>query len=135
MQEKSCGAIIFRYKRGKLEFLLVKQKSMNWGFAKGHVIRGESETQTALREIKEETNLDVDLLKGFRESGYFYMKRTKKQVVFFLARARPDQVVTPQAVEILDYCWVDFDKANELLKFHNVKMMLERAYMYILKNE
>jgi bis(5'-nucleosidyl)-tetraphosphatase len=135
MQEKSCGAIIFRNKKGKLQFLLVKQKSLNWGFAKGHVIRGESEEQTALREIKEETQLDVELVKGFRVSGFFYMRKTKKQVVFFLAKAKPDQKVVPQESEILEYCWEEYDGAKEKLRFTNVKKMLEDAYIHILKNE
>ena len=54
--EKSCGAIIF----DKDKILVIQQKEGHWGFPKGHVEEGETEVETAIREIKEETNLDVN---------------------------------------------------------------------------
>jgi len=136
MAEKSCGAIIFRYIKGEVEFLLVKQKSMNWGFAKGHVEKGETEIETALREVKEETNLDVDILPYFKEQVYFFMRKTKKQVIFFLAKVKPDSAnMKLQETEILDATWATYQESKQLLKFTNTKQMLEKAYIHILKNE
>ncbi len=54
--EKSCGTIIFNQDN---LVLLIADLDGNWGFPKGHVKEGESEEETALRETKEETNLDV----------------------------------------------------------------------------
>ena len=56
--EKSCGCIIIEDKK----VLLIKQTNGVWGFPKGHVEENETELQTAEREVKEETNIDVKTL-------------------------------------------------------------------------
>ena len=54
--EKSCGGIVYRKFHGNTEILLIKHiKSGYWSFPKGHVENGETEEETAKREIKEET--------------------------------------------------------------------------------
>lgn len=55
--EKSCGCIII----GDEKVLLVKQTKGHWGFLKGHVEADETEVETAIREVKEETNVDVEV--------------------------------------------------------------------------
>ena len=56
--EKSCGAVVFRKYHGNIELLLIKHVvGGHWSFPKGHVEAGESERQTALREVREETGL------------------------------------------------------------------------------
>ena len=58
--EKSCGAIVYRRHHGNLEILLIKHvNSGHWSFPKGHVEEGETEVETATREIKEETGIEV----------------------------------------------------------------------------
>ena len=68
LYEKSCGAVIFYKSRQNTKILLVKNSNGRyWSFPKGHIEDGENEHQTAIREIKEETGLDVVIEKGFRE--------------------------------------------------------------------
>ena len=50
-REKSCGCIIIN----KNKVLLIKQTKGHWGFPKGHVEKDETEIETAIREVKEET--------------------------------------------------------------------------------
>ena len=58
--EKSCGGIVYRKFHGNTEILLIKHiKSGYWSFPKGHVENSETEEETAKREIKEETGIDV----------------------------------------------------------------------------
>ena len=58
--EKSCGAIVYRKYHGNTEILLIKHiNSGHWSFPKGHVENDETEPETAIREIKEETGLDI----------------------------------------------------------------------------
>ena len=61
-KEKSCGCIVFN--DGKV--LLVRHNKGHWDFPKGHVEPGETEEQTAKREVKEETNIDVEINTNFR---------------------------------------------------------------------
>ena len=58
-REKSCGCIIIN----KNKVLLIKQTKGHWGFPKGHVEKDETEIETAIREVKEETGLDIKDLK------------------------------------------------------------------------
>ena len=58
--EKSCGAIVFRKYHGNTELLLIKHANGgHWSFPKGHVEPGETEEETAAREVKEEVAIDV----------------------------------------------------------------------------
>ena len=69
MHEKSCGAIVYRKSHGNIEILLIKHvNSGHWSFPKGHVEGSETEIETAKREIKEETAIDVMIDPTFRET-------------------------------------------------------------------
>jgi tRNA nucleotidyltransferase (CCA-adding enzyme) len=72
---KKCGIIL--YDSDAKKYLLVHgHKSHKWGFPKGHMEKGETEEQTALRELEEETGIlvhDHTLKKKirFRNNVYF----------------------------------------------------------------
>lgn len=52
LYESSCGAVIFHDIKGEVRYLLIKNKrSAHWGFPKGHIERGETKEQTAIREV------------------------------------------------------------------------------------
>ena len=63
--EHSCGIVLFHENK----VLLLKYKGGgHWDFPKGHIENNESETETALRELKEETGIsEVTLFSDFRE--------------------------------------------------------------------
>ena len=86
-EEKSCGAIVFRCPADKLEVLLLKHRNGHWDFPKGHVEPGESEQETALREVREESGLTVEIAgAGFRQLiRYSPARDSMKDVVFFIA--------------------------------------------------
>ena len=119
--EKSCGAVIYRVtERGEIRILLVKNRNGKcWTFPKGHIESGESEEQTALREIMEETGLSVELVPGFRKiSTYRPFGKIKKTAVFFLAKAQKS-VVSMQQTEIDYYLWVSLDEAMKMCRHEN----------------
>ena len=64
--EKSCGAVVFTRINSEIKYLLIRNLTGIYGFPKGHVKQGETEEETALREIFEEVGLSVKLLPGFR---------------------------------------------------------------------
>ena len=83
IKEKSCGAIVYRKYHGNTEILLIKHiNSGHWSFPKGHVERGETEVQTAHREILEETNIDTIFSKKrySQNSSVFYSKGKKHKL-------------------------------------------------------
>ena len=66
--EKSCGVIVYRRNQEHIDLLLVKNRyGGHWSFPKGHVEGNETEVQPALREVLEETGLEVRLQSGFRQ--------------------------------------------------------------------
>ena len=58
-KEKSCGAVVYKIINNQIFFLIEKMQRGHFSIPKGHVENNETEIETALREIKEETNLDV----------------------------------------------------------------------------
>lgn len=132
LYEKSCGGIIFYKSKQNTKILLVKNNNGRyWSFPKGHIEDGESEQETAIREIKEETGLDVTLVDGFREiSEYCPFGKIRKRVVFFLARAFTDNVRI-QEEEIDSYIWVDLQQARKLCTYDNDLRIIEKADLMI----
>ncbi len=84
-KEKSCGAIVYRQRDNWAEVLLIRHKNGgHWAFPKGHVEKQETEEETALREIREETGLSVKLDTSFRHMVTYSPKPgVLKDVVYF----------------------------------------------------
>ena len=84
--EKSCGAIVYRKSHGNTEILLIKHiNSGHWSFPKGHMENGETEIETAIREIKEETSVNVMIDPTFRGNGFLLSQAgyTKDRGLFY----------------------------------------------------
>ncbi len=130
--EKSCGAIVYRKFHGNTEILLIRHiKSGYWSFPKGHVEGDETEVETAMREIKEETNIDVLIDTGFRETVSFSPRRdTSKTVVYFVAKALNSDT-KPQAEEISEIRWVEIGQALSHLTYDNDKLVVSKAKAFI----
>lgn len=126
--EKSCGGIVFYNGKQNTKILLVKNTNGKyWSFPKGHIEKNESEKETAAREIKEETGLDVDIVGDFREvSDYCPFGKIKKHVVFFLAQAFTDEVKL-QEEEIAEYIWVDLQQARKICSYDNDLRIIDKA--------
>lgn len=127
-QEKSCGAVVYRLEKGEPRFLLIRHvNGGHWAFPKGHVEKDETETETALREIREETGLAVTLRTDFRQAvSYSPKPGVTKDVVYFLARAAED-AVSRQQEEVSDSRWLPETEALELVTYPNDRVILQAA--------
>ncbi|MBR2812082.1 MAG: NUDIX domain-containing protein [Solobacterium sp.] len=128
MREKSCGAVIYRMNEDKrFEYLLVRSMEGEWGFAKGHVRPGESEKETAAREILEETGLETDFVGTFRETcSYMLPSGNNKDVVYFLAVPHGGSL-RPHEGEIIEVGWFRRRDAAALLAHDSQKAILRKA--------
>ncbi len=144
IKEKSAGAVIFFRTKDKIYYLVLryprlssKNKKPYWGFAKGGVEKGESIRQTVYREVSEETSLnDIILIEGFCEKEkYLFRRQGKKifkEVIFLLAETKTKKIRLSE--EHLDFKWLDYRAASDLLTYKNAKNILARAHFFILKN-
>lgn len=132
--EKSCGGVVFRRLNG-IDYLLIKHKEKDgghWFFPKGHVKEGESEEETALREIYEEIGLKVKILENFRETYPYFdnINNVDKVVVFFLCESESSEV-NQCPVEVEECAWLNFKDALERLTHKNSKEVLKKADSFL----
>lgn len=114
-KEKSCGAVLFREDGGQRLYLVLHSTLGHRTLCKGHVEAGESEHETALREIREETGLKVSFVDGFRHViTYSPHPDCVKDVVFFLGRAG-DGPITCQPEEVADAAFLPIQDALDRL--------------------
>ena len=120
-REKSCGCIIIKDNK----VLLIKQTKGHWGFPKGHVEKNETEIETAIREVKEETNLDVEIDANKRYTMEYVTDKGKlKQVVLFIAKCIGGEIKA-QECEVNDIKWLDFDEAIETITYDNTRELFK----------
>lgn len=130
-KEKSCGALIVRQEDRKTQFLIIRQIQGHWCFPKGHVEGNETEHETAAREIREETGLQVDFIDGFREkTEYSPAPGTVKEVVYFLARPTGGKEKI-QKSELKDMAWADPVGALAALTYDSDAELLKKAYAFL----
>ena len=131
--EKSCGFVVYRESEGVREYLLVSALNNKYGFPKGHVERGETEYETAVRELKEETNLEVRFVDGFRRQIEYRIPQkrdTIKRCVYFLGEYTEGELIR-QEEEVLDAVFVGFDRAMQMIPFANARAVLQEADEYL----
>ena len=132
--EKSCGAIIFRKDDNEIKFLLVRQRLSNsWSFPKGHIMLGESEHQTARREVFEEVGIKTSFYPDFRIEQYYHIKpNIVKKVIIFLSKFSGEIKIDNN--EIINYLWVDEKSVPKYLHKKDAMYVIKRAKNYIIKN-
>ena len=130
LNEKSCGAVVF-IKNNGAKYLLLRYGAGHWDFVKGNVELNESEKDTVIRELQEETGIvDAQFIDGFREKiEYFYRRQgttVHKEVIFFLIETQTDQVSL--SFEHVGYSWLKYNDALNKLTFRNAKDVLQKAH-------
>ena len=123
-KEKSCGCIIVKNEK----VLLVYEKNRNfWGFPKGHMEDGENEIETALREVKEEVGIDVEIdIEKRYTLNYIIRNEIDKTTVLYIAKPKNENFVL-QEDEIENAKWCSYDEALDILTFDNWKEMFRKV--------
>ena len=129
-KEKSAGIVIFLEKSKEILFLLLHYPTGHWDFVKGKIESGETESETALREAKEETGIsDLKFIDGYKEKiNYNFQYEGEliyKEVVFFLAKTETEEIKISH--EHLDYSWLNYKNALKKTTYQNAKNVLTKA--------
>ncbi|MBR3161802.1 MAG: NUDIX domain-containing protein [Bacilli bacterium] len=126
-KEKSCGAIIYEFENEEIYILLLKHNQGHWSFPKGHMEKNETEYETAVREVKEETNLEVEINEKYRYiSSYNPEPNVSKEVIFFLGKAKTNDIKA-QETEISDIKWYKYPEILSIITHEKDKKILKRA--------
>ncbi|MDO5325536.1 MAG: NUDIX domain-containing protein [Clostridia bacterium] len=134
-QEISCGAVVFTNFGNERRFVIIRGKKGFYGFPKGHMEAGETEKETALREIWEETGLHVQIIDGFRTEDEHPLIRegkpdTMKRIIYFTA-VYNDQEPRAQESEISEIRLWTYHEAMEAFQFESSKRILNEAAAFL----
>lgn len=140
-KEKACGIIVYQEIDGQTKFLVIKhnikEREDYWNFPKGHVEAGESEEETAIREVFEETGISTEIVSGFRATDQYFTidwdkEKIDKNVVFFVGKPLNVNIKIDPA-EVIEAKWLNYAQAKEIISYDGSKRVLEEAAEFIEK--
>jgi len=134
VEEHSAGAVVVNEEGGRRYILLLN--AGKWDFPKGNMEKGETELQTVIREVGEETGIkELKIIDGFRNViEYFYRREGKnvhKRVVYLLAETEEERVVISH--EHQGFGWFTFHEALKKASYENSKATLREAEKFLSK--
>jgi 8-oxo-dGTP pyrophosphatase MutT (NUDIX family) len=123
---RQAGSIVVRLDAREPQVLLVtaRRNPRNWIFPKGHVEKGESPEQAALRETREEAGVSARLIgpAGILEYGFLGAKaRVEYFLVLFTREAGPPE-------DGRQRMWCGLDDALDRLTYKNTRKLLRKAW-------
>jgi 8-oxo-dGTP pyrophosphatase MutT (NUDIX family) len=128
----SAGGVVYRVREGRPEIVLVARPVTNlWALPKGTPNPGESLEETALREVSEETGLEVEIVEPISEIAYSFhvtdgRVRIDKVVHHFLMTATGGDVSRHDHEYDL-VGWYGLTEALRLMTYDNERTVVERA--------
>ena len=126
----SAGGVVIRNMNNGFEVLICERFSENLvALPKGKPNEGEDESETALREVKEETGIAVNIIKKIKEIFYSFQALENiinKKVSFFLMEQTGGNILEHDD-EFDKVYWERIDSALKKLTFQGEKDVLEEA--------
>ena len=136
--EYSAGGVVYRPVEGGHEIVAVERaRHGDWSLPKGHLEKGETREQAAVREVEEETGIQARIVQPIDEVVYFYRRRdgtlVRKSVYHFLMEAVTTELGPPNW-EVSEARWVDMAEAQNLLSYENDRQIVKRAAQVLEAN-
>ncbi len=128
--EFSAGGLVFDAVLKKVLLVQVKnlQDHVVWTFPKGHIEKGETAEQAALREVREETGWSCLIQAPLHKVQYWFRRDgslVKKTVTWFLM-APKERLGAHDPKEIMDLCWASGPEAQRLVSYRSDVELLNR---------
>lgn len=128
--------MVFRRTSEDALFLLIRDPYQNWGLPKGHVEKGETSEQAALREVAEETGIvRLELRGALGTIDWFFREGPDlihKYCHFYLMETDAE-TTRPQLEEGISECvWLPLPDALTTLTYDNARAVLDAAGRQVL---
>ena len=111
----SAGAFIFRQGDNGRELLMVEGRR-GWSMPKGHIEYGETPEEAALREVREETGIEAEIIPGFSFKTVSGLKGEHRAITYFKASYKGG-TLKAQTEEVKSAAWIPAEKCEGLLRF------------------
>ena len=128
----AAGAVCWRHGSKGLEVVLIHRPKYNdWSWPKGKVDPGETLPETAVREVKEETGLDIRLGIPLPTAEYKVGGKNTKKVFYWSAEVRGDAAFAPMNEREVDRAkWFPVEKARTKLTSYSDREQLDALIKY-----
>jgi 8-oxo-dGTP pyrophosphatase MutT (NUDIX family) len=130
-EERSAGGVVVR--DGQALVIVPTRRAADGsrvlGLPKGHLDPGETQLQAAVREVREETGVEVELVRELGEVRYWYSRGGRavpKTVVFYLFRYLSGDPADHDH-EVEDARWIGLPEARRTLTYEGEREMIARA--------
>jgi 8-oxo-dGTP pyrophosphatase MutT (NUDIX family) len=134
----SAGGVVHRTVDGRPQVLLVHRRSPRlWALPKGTPDSGETIEETALRETREETGIEVAVQRRLQSIRYFFVRgstRFHKTVHFFLMQPIGGAIEHHDA-EFDEVRWTDLEEALAILNHATERSVVEEAAQVLSEME
>ena len=126
----SAGGVVVRFEAGVPQFVAGRRKEIHtWTLPKGTPHLGESTEETALREVAEETGLEVSIVEPLESISYNFSQRgarIHKTVFYFLMRPTGGDLAGHDH-EFDEVRWFDLADAGGVLTFETERGLVDKA--------
>jgi len=124
---RAAGGVVLREVDGKTQVVVVHRPRYNdWSLPKGKSEDGETDEETAVREVEEETGWRAEIEATLPSFEYTDQKGRPPIVIWFLMRAIVESGFTPDE-EVDEVRWLPFDEADQLLTYSMDRDLLSGA--------
>lgn len=128
----SAGGVVYRIRDGRVEIVLVARPQHGlWALPKGTPEPDESVEATALREVREETGLEVEIVAEITSIHYRYTIASEHLLVqkvvhhFLMEPTGGDVALHDHEYDVVT--WVDIHEAPGRMTYANERSVVERA--------
>lgn len=139
--EVAAGGVVFKHAPQGIKVAFILDPYGKWAFAKGHVEKGETIEQAALRETREEMGLGrLRVVASLGKIDFWFRDRYRegtkgemihKHVHFFLMEAPPSAQGQPQKKErISKVIWVDLSRVLKMSGYKDVRPLIMKVRAY-----
>ena len=125
----SAGGIVYRER----SFLMLKKKNGDWVLPKGRIEINETIEETAIREVKEETNIDVIIEDYIGSTSFSFSNYWTKYVVinkkvsWYLMKAVSFVIKPLEDEGFIEAKFIDIDNAVDLARYDDEKKVIKNA--------